>query len=360
MIFIDITEECNLSCKHCYITQNKGVISLNILKKFLKFLKQNNLLTSEEKICFIGGEPLLYKEILRDLINLVKEKYPELKIEVSSNLSFPFNEIKDIIIDPKVMVHTSLDGTKSTHNKTRVLKEGNSFELVIENLKELVKYKDQIQVIYTFNPNHEERNFVEFVKLLLEINPSKWKINLRPASPLSTFENSGWVFEEVKRLTNFWIEKYNEGININLNLISGALTHINNLRQPQQCGIGYTSFNLKPNGDLWPCSQYYIVKKRKIGNFCEDSFEEIEKGRKKLLLYKAILYEKYKEKDCDCFLKDKCIQVPCPALFEESNYRCDENQRVNVKIVEEVIKILKNSFSLKELSKIEIKGDYLE
>jgi uncharacterized protein len=362
MIFIDITEECNLNCKHCYVKHNKGILSINYLKKFIEYLIHQKLIQKEDEICFIGGEPFLYKSHLKKCIKLISKLLPKTQISVFSNLSFNYEEIKDILNLSKIKIYTSLDGTEFSHNNIRRLKDGNSYELVYQNLKKLSKIKDQIEVVYTFDPNFEKQDFIKFIDEILTINkdPEKWLINLRPAFPNANFNNSNWYLNEIEKLTKYWISNLKKGIIVNISLISGALKILNEENKVQPCGIGDTLFVLKPNGDIWPCNQYYRINQRKIGNISKNSFKEIEKERIKLKLFKNILYEKYPKKKCDCFLFQSCRGIPCPASYEENNFECNEHEKVVAKIIEMITYILQKNFTKEELKKINLKENNFE
>jgi uncharacterized protein len=361
MIFINITEECNLSCKHCYVSQSAGEIQIDVYEKFLDYLINYDLIAKDEKINLIGGEPLLYPQKVKQIIDITKKRIPKAQIIISTNLSLEYLKIKEILEDPLVQISTSLDGTKYSHNRIRKMIKGDSFELVTNNLKKLTKLKNQIRVVYTFDPNFIIKNFIEFVEVLLTINPNpkKWRINIRPATPYQNFDNCNWYIDEIKKLTNYWIDKYKNGILINLNFIASCLNIIKMKKERgPPCELGESSFRLTPNGDIWPCTQYFALKKRKIGNIINNNFKELEYSRKKLILFKFLTYEKFYEKECDCFFESNCNKIHCLANFEQNNFKCTESRKVIAKMSEEIVNILKRKLSKKDISSISLEEDY--
>ncbi|MCR4952505.1 MAG: 4Fe-4S cluster-binding domain-containing protein [Treponema sp.] len=67
-IIFSATTECNLHCKHCFVSRNKQQLDIQTAINFLKSCTQEaSNLPAIEKIGFSGGEPFLYLDFILEL-----------------------------------------------------------------------------------------------------------------------------------------------------------------------------------------------------------------------------------------------------------------------------------------------------
>ena len=106
-ISIDITNRCNLRCKHCYfLNQNQNEeLSDNDLIEFVKDLKMRY--PSVIHAGWIGGEPLLRKELLSKCVGLFKMNM------IVTNGTIEIPKFKNSVFN------VSVDGTKEFYEMIR-------------------------------------------------------------------------------------------------------------------------------------------------------------------------------------------------------------------------------------------------
>lgn len=104
-VYIKITSDCNLKCKHCFSKNTKQNIDINIIDAFIS----NNLdQLYNSTIILHGGEPLLYpKDKLSALIKLIKGY--KLSIQITSNLSIHLNDDMKELLSEFDYIKTSFD-----------------------------------------------------------------------------------------------------------------------------------------------------------------------------------------------------------------------------------------------------------
>ncbi|MDZ7860626.1 MAG: radical SAM protein [Candidatus Krumholzibacteriota bacterium] len=108
---IELTNKCNLRCKHCCITEkrNEKGINISILNELINLGIENFELT--------GGEPLLhphFKEILQLLIE------NNCYFRIMSNGYFWSNELYELLqCYPNVEIFISIDGNEEIHDSIR-------------------------------------------------------------------------------------------------------------------------------------------------------------------------------------------------------------------------------------------------
>ncbi|MDR3597468.1 radical SAM protein [Clostridium sp.] len=136
-VWFELRKACNLNCYHCYMDCNSSSdIDLNLLnindwKKIIDQLKEYK----PKKIILIGGEPLLFKDII-EIINYCKEVCLKSELVLYSNLTLLTEKITEAIVRNNVKVITSVYSNKPEIHDKITGREG-SFNITISNIKKL-------------------------------------------------------------------------------------------------------------------------------------------------------------------------------------------------------------------------------
>ncbi|MBD3255016.1 MAG: radical SAM protein [Candidatus Lokiarchaeota archaeon] len=153
-IMINITERCNLSCKHCYITDKNTLdMPLERLKALIKdFYKLQGI-----RLILTGGEPFLYSE-LKALLEFLK-KFPLQKVMLSNGVLIGKDQrILDLLRDNYFEVFVSIDGLEASHNDFR---DANCFHDAINGIKTLLDN----HIAVSINTMVHKQNLHEFIEL---------------------------------------------------------------------------------------------------------------------------------------------------------------------------------------------------
>ncbi len=116
-ISVDVTNQCNLRCKHCYFFEQDPSSELNektLLNCLLKLKSKFPLMHAS----WIGGEPLLRKDVVEKGMNL----FPMYMVVTNGTIRLP--NWKNCVFN------VSVDGTKKYYQKVR----GNNYDLVKKNI----------------------------------------------------------------------------------------------------------------------------------------------------------------------------------------------------------------------------------
>jgi len=158
-LMINVTEKCNLTCKHCYIT-NKDAIDFPF-DKLKEIIKQFFALQGT-KIILTGGEPYLYSH-LKELLEFLKS-YPLQKEMLSNGVLIKKNpEILDLLKENYFDVYISIDGMKETHDDFR---NAECFQDTIDGIKLLLANN----ISTSINTMVHKQNLQEFEEMLVMIN----------------------------------------------------------------------------------------------------------------------------------------------------------------------------------------------
>lgn len=153
MLYLIMTDSCNLSCDYCLINKNPNNIHLhrtmsditarNAIAQFAHFLNGNGVGAGE--IVFFGGEPLIRFEVIKMCIEYAESFPVDFKFSVVSNGTLLNEEIVSFFSQHNVNVGLSIDGPKGINDIHRVYLEGNDsvYDKVMANAELLRRFHCQ-------------------------------------------------------------------------------------------------------------------------------------------------------------------------------------------------------------------------
>lgn len=142
------TERCNFRCVYCYEDFSKGNMSREVIDGIKKLIKFRMVELNHLEIGWFGGEPLLAKEIIFELLNFIFDNKRDTMLFVSSITSNGYNLDKNTFETLfKLGVKNfsvSLDGIAQFHNNTRrhINKNIKTYDRIISNLR-MIKSSDK-------------------------------------------------------------------------------------------------------------------------------------------------------------------------------------------------------------------------
>lgn len=147
---LELTMECNLSCRYCQVSghySKPGTHSLHMSRemmfKAIDFYYEKSKGSEYSHISFYGGEPLLKFDLIKEAVGYVRAKSDGSKYTFSFTTNgMLFNkEMIDFFINHDFRLLVSLDGPKSTHDRYRVFQDGGgTFDTIIKNLEFIREY----------------------------------------------------------------------------------------------------------------------------------------------------------------------------------------------------------------------------
>ena len=180
-VAIDITNNCNLRCLHCYNSSGEN----DVLKQELSDEEISNFVKSlcDMKIyslCLCGGEPLLRKNLVFKCIKLLNEH--DVKCSMVTNGILATDDVLDQLDKLGLnAIQFSLDGLEQSHDKLRN-REGvfqqvtNAIEYVIKhtklhlsiafcpttfNINDFIKVYDMLEDLFLNSQRNLEEDYIE-------------------------------------------------------------------------------------------------------------------------------------------------------------------------------------------------------
>lgn len=174
---IHLNYNCNLRCVYCYQREikSKKVMTEETEKDVIKFIKEIVKKTSPEQIelCFIGGEPLLHKRKIKNIINGISNEGKSLKIikSIITNGTLLNKKTVNELINMKIdLLQVTLDGPQKIHDQLRIgMDNSGSYNKIINNLEAISEFNESINIVINcninlLNINHIEELFIELRK----------------------------------------------------------------------------------------------------------------------------------------------------------------------------------------------------
>lgn len=250
-LFVELTNKCNLRCKHCYGSfdyKNDKILNLDKLKKVIHDASSNGTY----QLDLTGGEPMLYP----NLIELLSFAYDEgMLVRIFTNLTLLSDDKLNKLIKYGVKeIVTSLDSSNSEiHDAFRG--QNDCFNNTIVSIKKL-KEKGFPVSVNTMIGNHNKDSIDSLVKFITDL---KVKSVLDVIVPVGRgIELNENIKDSAKLIKNIYDNYYKI---IDKNAIS------------VHCGIGNRFIYVKSDGNIYICPSL-IEEKFKLGNI--DNYSTIQ------------------------------------------------------------------------------------
>jgi len=148
MIYFYLCGDCNLACRHCWISpkfQRTGVSTLFLKPQLFYQITRQAKELGLHSIKLTGGEPLIHPDI-KNILKFIRDEQISLRIETNGVFLTP--EIVKLIrscVFPRVSI--SIDGLTNTHDEIRGVK--GSFEHACHGARLIANAKIPLEIIMT-------------------------------------------------------------------------------------------------------------------------------------------------------------------------------------------------------------------
>ncbi len=277
------TLSCNLNCPYCYETQEGSKMGEDTIRN-IKSLVEGKLSGLEKlKISWFGGEPLLYPDVIRDVGTFASKLAGEQGIRfvstITTNATLLSEDVIKILEKAKVSeLQATLDGSRATHNRTRIPPDGRAtYSQIVTNIKNYLEYDSENSLILRVHLHSVDEREMDGIKKIFEQfgeYKDQLKIYFRQLFPSCT---EGWDKDLVDEPTNpasshnsdkkenRIIALYEEAIEENFRIYFGKTL--------SSCYADYdSSWVIKPDGLLHKCT-VALEEERSLGKLTEDGLK---------------------------------------------------------------------------------------
>lgn len=271
-VAIETGNICNLDCPLCPTGNEKEKVKKGMLSfdNYVKILDQVGPYAHHLDL-FNWGEPLLNKDIVK-MVKYAKEKFPQLRVIISSNLNILPDEMAEgLILAGLDKMIVSADGaTQEAYVQYRV---GGNLETVVANMQKLVQAKvkhekTKPQIVWNFlvfkHNMHEIDLVQERAKALgVEVNIAGMRTDCAQE-----------IFKPLSERMNEDAEWIPEGSEYN------KYTEDELSRRETMCPKPWYTVTINWDGNVVPCGSVYDTEKYSYGNMLKEPFEKIWNNEK--------------------------------------------------------------------------------
>ena len=356
-VVMKVTNDCNLSCKYCYVEKfapRNRFISLETVKRLFDELEMHSNIP-KIWLRWHGGEPLLASiDFFQDVVDLQKEYNKQFVNSIQTNGTLLTEEFAKFFKENSFEIGVSLDGPKELNDAARVYGSGKgSFDKIVNNMLILKRLKVSFKVNATISKINikNAKDLYDFCKeyeLPLKFSLLYFSANARDNVDLlsvSPDEYSKFLIE----LAEIWI---NDPSPIEVETLELYLGNVlEHGKHPTLCNFGSKCYEgflaIGPTGDLYPCSPFQGYEEYRYGNIHKISLADIPYTPAWEKLERRV---EYINKTCsDCPIKEYC-HGGCPFnafayynKIEKKGYFCNVYKTVIPAILEIVKKKIKET-----------------
>jgi len=297
---VELTEKCNLRCKHCYGNFVGGKsLSPEDIRLIINQLQEIGCW----RITLSGGEPFILGDKLEEIFNLFRKNFKKLLMVTNGVL------INDRYIEflKKIdLLQISLDGPEKIHNYIR---GEEIFSRVISNI---IKLKDNgVNVALMFTANSFN---IDYFPQVVEIAENLGvKLFFERYTPKRVGDELSLDVSNFFKLTKFAmsenIESSDPICNLHNHIVNNSSKFLNS-KSFSGCSAGISGIAITSNLDVLPC----VRIRKKIGNLKVDSLLDIWYNNPVLKQLRNL--SEYKDNCGHCQHLKKCRGCRAEAIVE--------------------------------------------
>ncbi len=260
---LHLTRACNLHCSYCYAPPQAGPgMTFDTGRKVLRFGARTT--DGSCGIIFFGGEPLLHKDLIRDLVAearaMQRKREGQFHFKLTTNGLLLDEAFLEFAIEEDILIAMSFDGVRDAHDRYRRLPDGSpSFDRLLPKLRMLLAARPYASVLMVVNPDTAPL-LTESVSFLLDEGCRHVIVSLNYAGPWGEAELEE-LGRQYRQLADLYIEWTRQGRKFYLSPFEVKLSsHIQGEDVcKEHCELGVRQISVDPLGNLFPCVQFTIA-----------------------------------------------------------------------------------------------------
>jgi uncharacterized protein len=297
---LNVAQGCNLSCSYCYADEGKFSKHSRLMQSEISFQSIDRLFAEAEEgatvtVGFMGGEPLLNRELLHESTKYASRKAQEtgrkVKFSVTTNGTLLKEEDVRLFMDYPYNVTISLDGPAHFHNLLRKTHSGKgSYDAILKKMElfDRIGRPEHLSARSTITPKNTGLPEALDHLISLGFDDVGFSPVLVSPNPQLAFEQEDFdrFLQEMIQCGETAVEKLVKGERYPFSNLETALFEIHRgSHRPYPCGAaaGYMSVNAE--GEFYACHRLIDDQDFFMGNLTDGLEHE---ARKQLLEEKFV------------------------------------------------------------------------
>jgi len=300
---LHLTNQCNMACDYCYVNNLiPETMTFDTAKKAVDMASSAG--SESVGIIFFGGEPLVKRELIYDIVQYckTKERLDDClyHFKVTTNGLLLDNEFMEFSKESSVLIALSHDGVSEAHDLHRKVKGGGgTFEQLSPGIDLLLSYQPYAPVLMTVNPDTVQY-YADSVRylytrrfkyIICSMNYSaKWDENSLKILKEQYLELADLYRKKTLLEDKFYLSPFEVKISSHINRSSYCR---------ERCELGKKQISVGPDGTLYPCVQFVGDHNYAIGHVSMG----IEEDRRNNIYE---INEEEKAECENCAVKNRC------------------------------------------------------
>jgi len=275
-----LAEACNLRCRYCYVNDNdalnNGLMPWEIARQAVDLLFHRADQAEEVGITFFGGEPLLNKPVMRQVITysqgLGVRHGKRVRYSLTTNATLLDDEVIGYIKKYNFGLMISLDGPREVHDRVRLFADGRgSFEAATRNIRRLMRRRRAVTVRCTLSNQCLDRpRIVQFLEdfgfTRVAMSRCTGKSHRLGPYDIGPEENAELQAQDGYFLDRL-LDQLSRGEPVRFNPWATALRNIHDQQNRRiRCGVGRGCTTVGIDGKLYPCHRYVGMDRYVLGH----------------------------------------------------------------------------------------------
>ncbi len=266
-----VSQACNLACGYCYAQGGSfggpaRQMSWPVAEQAIRGLFAGAPSGSRVVIAFLGGEPLINRELIRRAtafaVTLSEETAVRAGFAVTSNGTLFRADDGEFFERHGFSVTISMDGSPSQHDQLRVFADGRpTYRRIVDNIAPLLRIQKNMQVSARVTVTPSNLNLRESLDHLLGLGFHSVGFAPMLASPDGCHQieepHFGAMLEQMTGCGDEFLRRTIAGERYAFSNLTEALRQLHRgTHRPYPCGAGASYLGVSATGDLSACHRF--------------------------------------------------------------------------------------------------------
>jgi len=285
-IVLNVTNQCNLSCKYCYEFGEDRVATPEGKPKFMDeetartsvdYLMEQSPGRRAVHVTFFGGETLMNFPLLKWTIDYAREraqacgKYVDFSLTTNGTLLRP--DIIEYLAENQVGVTISIDGPKEMNDALRVFHNGRgSYDVLEPKVRELLKRHTTRPIAARVTLTSQVTDVLSIYRHLKN-DMGFQEVGFAPVTTshnrLYTIGSNGMdgVLAQFTELAGEYLECALRGEHHGFSNVTDTISELHaGISKAHPCGASLGMVGVGPSGDIAPCHRFVDSDTHKLGH----------------------------------------------------------------------------------------------
>ncbi len=312
-LVLNLTNQCNLSCKYCYEYGEDKVATPEGKPKFMDFETAKTAVDfffGDSKgreaihITFFGGETLMNFPLLKQVVEYAGEKAAgegqAVDFSLTTNATLLSPSVIEFLAEKRIGVTVSIDGPPEM-NKLRVFANGKpSYEIISPKIKQLLAAHKTRPIAARVTLTADVTDCIKIFRHLTQ-DMGFHEVGFAPvtSSPTALYAigNGGLrgILDQFRELANEYLEAALDNRQHAFSNVSDTIAELHEgVNKSHPCGAALGLVGVGPSGDISPCHRFVDSDTHKLGHVSTG----IDRARQGEFLARGHVSGKYECQTC--------------------------------------------------------------